>query len=253
MISFDRHKNFLALDFDGVVADSIAECLVVGRNAFVRYSGSGRPVRSLAEFPPGQAAEARRLRDFIRSGEDYVFIFLALSGDAEIRTQDGFDAFKASRSDLKEKFFRLFYEVRTQLSAGNPEAWAALNPLFPGMKDYLASYAPKDRLFIVTTKKTGFVQRILDYNRIAFDPGNLFHADEEHPKRTILETLAKARDADPSCFFLIDDQVDTLLRARPAGVRCLLADWGYNNPAQKAHAREAEIPVITLADFLRRF
>ena len=102
MIPFDREEHILALDFDGVIGDSIAECLVVGHNAFVRFSGAGQIIQSFDELDRGQATEARRLRNYIRSGEDYVFIFLALSKGIQIQTQEAFDAFKSSHFDFKE-------------------------------------------------------------------------------------------------------------------------------------------------------
>lgn len=253
MRAFDRQKHFLALDFDGVIGDSIAECLVVGHNAFVRFSGSGHTIQSLSGLEYGQLTDARRLRNFIRSGEDYVFIFLALSKSIQIQTQEAFDAFKASCSDLKEEFLRLFYEVRTRLSTGNPEGWAALNPLYPGMKDFLNSYTPKDKLFIVTTKKAEFARRILDFNEVAFDFENLYHSNEAYPKRMLLESLSKEKDVELSNFFFVDDQVDTLLKVQPSGVQCILAGWGYNNPEQAARAEAAGIPVLALADFLHSF
>ena len=90
MIQFDSHQQILALDFDGVIADSIYECLFSGYNA---YAGlTSRPqVHSLNEISAENVREAKRLRNFIRSGEDYVFIFLALSKGVQIQTQDAFE------------------------------------------------------------------------------------------------------------------------------------------------------------------
>jgi phosphoglycolate phosphatase-like HAD superfamily hydrolase len=253
MIPFDRKKHFLALDFDGVIADSIAECLVVGHNAFARFSGSGKAIQSLAELDQEQLRDARRVRNFIRSGEDYVFIFLALSEGVQIQTQEAFDAFTTFHSDLTEEFLQFFYEVRIKLSTENPGTWAALNPLYPGMGEFLNAYTQKDNLFIITTKKGEFVKSILDVNQVVFNSAHLFHANEVRPKRMILEILSKEKGVELSRFFFVDDQVDTLLKVQSSGVQCILAGWGYNNPEQAARAEAARIPVLALADFLRSF
>ena len=39
---FRPQSHILALDFDGVIVDSIEECLIIGHNAYSRHTGRGR-------------------------------------------------------------------------------------------------------------------------------------------------------------------------------------------------------------------
>ena len=71
---FNLESDFLALDFDGVIADSIGECLVIGHNAYVKFTQAGQQICRLEELNKTHKDECRRLRNFIRSGEDYVYI-----------------------------------------------------------------------------------------------------------------------------------------------------------------------------------
>jgi len=77
--------NCLALDFDGVIVDSIQECLVVGYNAFIEYTGKGSKILDLSSLDHDDMAKCHRLRNFIRSGEDYVYIQLAISEGVDIQ------------------------------------------------------------------------------------------------------------------------------------------------------------------------
>ena len=54
---FNPDADFLALDFDGVIVDSIGECLVMGHNAYGKYTRSGAQIRRLEEMN-----ESSRLR-----------------------------------------------------------------------------------------------------------------------------------------------------------------------------------------------
>ena len=77
-MKFDIDKYFLALDFDGVVADSVGECLIVANNAYTEYS-SGTKTYNLSELDPALISEFTRLRNFIRSGADFVYIIKSIS------------------------------------------------------------------------------------------------------------------------------------------------------------------------------
>lgn len=242
-------NDYLALDFDGVIADSIEECLVVGFNAYNEFSGEGNRILDLSDLPNEDITGAKRLRNFIRSGEDYVYIQLALSECVEILNQEDFDDFLLNNSRLKHTFFKLFYEERERLSTEHAERWIQLNPLYPGMHEFLRRYPDRERLFIISTKKKHFINRILTGHEIDFPGKNIFHAGQDRSKNDIIQDLMEMHTLSPSHFRYVDDQVDTLIKMKYTGVKRYLAGWGYNDDKQKARARDANIPVLTLDDF----
>lgn len=252
MTAFNRDTEYLALDFDGVIADSIAECLVNGYNAHVRFEGEGDPITRLSDLAPAVVDEARRLRNFIRSGQDYVYIFQAIRQGADLRDQSGFDRFAQAHRDRRDPYFDLFYQVRKHAADSDPAGWAELSPLYPGMGEFLTSF-PEDRLTIVTTKKAEYAAIILSHNDVRIGEDRIFQATEAHPKQDILVRLAENRGVAPSVFCFVDDQVDTLFNIRPTGVRCFLAEWGYNNSDQVARAWEHGVSVLSLKAFFDRF
>ena len=250
---FDAKTDLLALDFDGVIADSIRECLVMGYNAYVEYCGKGDKVEQLEEIEENRRSESQRLRRFIRSGEDYVYINHALAQNVAIANQEEFDAFKKKHLALLDEFLQIFYSERIRFSQQKSDEWIRLNPLYPGMKDFLSSFPIKKNLYVVTTKKISFVTQILAGHNIALPKENLFQATEKQDKRAIIAAIMEQRDKQPGQIYFIDDQIDTLIKVADLGIHCILARWGYNNEQQIERAKKAGIPVMELEEFYATF
>jgi phosphoglycolate phosphatase-like HAD superfamily hydrolase len=130
--------------------------------------------------------------------------------------------------------------------------WLSLNPLYPEVKPFLKTYPNKERLYIITTKKTTFVAEILKANKIELSFDHLFHAKEKTKSEIIFDLLNK-HNISKTDFFFIDDQVDTLVKTLETGVHCLLAEWGYNNEIQREKAKKNNIRILSLAQFTSQF
>jgi len=250
---FNQERCYLGLDFDGVIVDSISECLVLGNNAFVEFSGKGKKVFALGDLEPLSLSEAKRLRNYIRSGEDYVYIHLALQERADIHCQEDFDAFKQQHARLQSDFFRLFYSERERLSAEQRALWLSLLPLYEGVHDLLADYRKKENLYIISTRKAEYTAQILSDNGIQFDSSHLFFANEKHSKPTIISELLRENQVTSDRFYFVDDQIDNLLKTAPVGIHCLMAEWGYHNEHQHALAKKEGLRVLTLPEFVVEF
>lgn len=252
MSRFDAQHHILALDFDGVIVDSIKECLVSGYNAYANYRGQAN-IERYEQLDADWAANARQMRNYIRNGEDYVFIAHALASGETSAAQDQFDAFLAKHQNLRDTFFEHMVNQRLDFSAAHADAWAALNPFYDGMKDFLTDFAPKENLYIITTKKLVFVHKILAANDIPLIDDNLRDTSDGLSKRQIIEEILQKRDAALELFHFIDDQIDTLIKVRPTGVNVALAAWGYNNDEQMKQAETEGIEVLQLRGFFEKF
>jgi phosphoglycolate phosphatase-like HAD superfamily hydrolase len=248
---FDPHREILALDFDGVIVDSIKECLLNGFNAYARFAG-GTPVERYEDIDVNWLTAARRLRNFIRNGEDYVFIANALAIDEKIENQADFDAFLDRNRSRRSAFFDLMFQQRLDFSAQTPHLWATLNPLYTGMLNFLEDYPAKDNLFIITTKKVIFVEKILAAHQLKLTRANVKDTSGTG-KRQLIERILQERGTSPVNFYFVDDQIDTLIKIQPAGVQLFLAAWGYNNEKQAKIAGDHAIPVLSLEMFYERF
>lgn len=245
-------SHFIALDFDGVIADSISECLVIGYNAFRNFAKEGHVIRDLSALSTEEIAEFKRLRNFIRSGEDYVFIRLAMANNRTITNQEEFDQFLLQNHHLSESFFQLFYKERIRLSGKETRQWIALNPLYSGMKDFLVGVLNSDQLAIISTKKAEFIRRILEGHKIDIPGKDIYHAGHNRSKLDIIRELMENMGIEPSCFHFIDDQVDTLIKIKPSGINLYLAGWGYNDEEQRVRAETNDISVLSLEKFYKQ-
>lgn len=250
---FNPDADFLALDFDGVVADSIGECLVVGHNAYSKLRRSSARIRRLEALDERHQNECRRLRRFVRSGEDYVYIQFAMDNNVRIQDQRAYDLFVNRHSNLKDTFYDLFYKERERFFTTEADRWIELNPLYSGMKQFLQQYPSKERLFIITTKQIKYALEILTGNRVDFKKENCFCAGSGNTKRKIITELLAEKELSAESFYFIDDQVDTLVEVKGTGVHCFLAQWGYTSEAQILRAANEKIPGIGLDEFLTQF
>jgi len=250
---FDISSDYLALDFDGVIVDSIGECLTVGYNAFVAFSGEKEKIQHLNELDDLLVIEAKALRNFIQDGADYVYIFLALKENVDIRNQAEFNRFTKKNNRLRETYFSIFYQEREALLKQHLRSWIQLNPLYPGVEEFLKNFKEIKRLFIVTTKKIKYVHEILSANHIHLFSENFFQATQTKSKRAILLDLIDRGQIEPSHFHFVDDQVETLIKIADTGVHPYLALWGYNNPEQMDLAKRDSIQTLNIQEFFRLF
>ena len=248
---FNPKNQILALDFDGVIADSIAECLVVGYNAYSKYTGKRNAIASLSDLSPDVFAEGRRLRNFIRAGQDYVYIHMVIDLGENIPDQMAYDAFTEKYADRFDDYFQLFYAERQRLLDEQPEVWNSLNPLYPGIQLLLQRYPEKEKLYIVTTKKVAYVIEILKSNHIELVERNMFHAHKSFPKADIIQHISELAEISAKDIVFVDDQVDTLIKVAPTGASCYLATWGYNNEEQQNKSLMNHIPHLKRTDFIQ--
>lgn len=248
----DLNNIILALDFDGVIVNSISECLVSGHNAYCEYAG-GHKVERVDQLDKKWIKKAKFIRNFIRYGEDYVYIAYALDQKVSIKNQHDFDLFRQKHTKLRDQFFDVMYNERLWFAEQKSQEWIKLNPLYNGMRDFLTDYPNPKNLYIITTKKLIFVHKILDAHTIKLHTPNLYDTSNYSSKKEIIEHILNQRNFNPKNFYFIDDQVDTLIKVKPGGVHCILAEWGYNNETQAQKAEEENIPVLGLADFYTNF
>ena len=128
-----------------------------------------------------------------------------------------------------------------------------LNPLYPGMGEFLRAVRKPDELAVITTKRLGFVREILNASGIETAQWHMAHAVPGRGKTEIILSIMEQRAVPAGNFDFVDDQVDTLIKARTTGVNCHLAAWGYNNEDQAGRARRSGLSILSLESFYRRF
>ena len=120
----------IALDFDGVLWDSVHECFVVGCIAYERLGGS---------FPSTRTEEElfRSGRPFCKTGEDFYVVFRALeeypATDFKSFSKEKFEELRQRYKNDSAVYESIFYEERGRMLKKDPDGWAALQSPYPGI------------------------------------------------------------------------------------------------------------------------
>ena len=234
----NTEPNWLFLDFDGVLCDSLEECLRSSWLALSRVAiGPATPPE-----PPFDAEYRRAFlgcRPFVRSGEDYLVLHSLVQQGRGPRSQAEFDLElgRLGRPALDGLKTRL-YQVREEMLNRHRSLWLSWNPLFAGIREVLQSLEAHPRAWILSTKKASFIQEILSYQGIVWPIERIQYSGSES-KLGFVESLT---NGGPS--LLVDDQIDHLNFHHPTCL-CALALWGYVDPVSSSAAPS----IVTSVDF----
>ncbi|HEU4366649.1 MAG TPA: HAD family hydrolase [Methylomirabilota bacterium] len=254
--------TLLALDFDGVVCDGRPEYFETAWRAYA----AAWPAPLATVRPAAVAERFSALRPLIESGwEMPLMVHALLAGVAApaladrrawLETAPGL---MTEAGVTAETLGRALNRVRDEWFARDSADWLAHHRFYPGVAGRIAMLLEgPTRVVIVTTKAERFVRlllvgadpRLSAVAVIGREPGRPV------PKPDILRKLADSQGlgADAAGVWFVEDMLETLettaARKDLAGARLFLADWGYNTPADRAHARAGRrITLLSLERF----
>ncbi|MFH1851254.1 MAG: HAD family hydrolase [Candidatus Neomarinimicrobiota bacterium] len=243
-----RSIRLLALDFDGVIVDSVLECAVAAYNGYQAFIGNNSRIKAPQEIPTDLLSRFRATRPYIRSGEDYLYLFQALAEGIAITDQADFDSFHDTHPDRREPYYQLFYAEREALMTSDHANWIRLNPPYEGMIDFLQSLKPELILRIVSTKAVRYIAEILDHHGVRLEPDQIHQAGRGLSKPDIISRLMQKHDLSPCEAIFVDDHLDTVEKVSKTGVACLLASWGYNTVEQRCSIAGSNIDLIGIIE-----
>lgn len=250
------NKNVIALDFDGVICDSAAECVVSAYGAYVQAKGEAfDPMESVV--PDYFRDGFYRLRPLIRDGRDYVMILYLLDRGVAIKDQDDFDHELETRlPDLLNIFGvengpgleAAFQKYRAGFRVRDEGGWMDRNPLYDGMKEALGQRdGSLDGVFVTTSKPSTVAKSILEHNGFSLPEGHVLGKDmvgRSPDKNVHMQLVTEASGVGYEDIHFVDDQVAHLELAMGLGVNCYLASYGYTTDKQVEKARGLGIRVL---------
>ena len=242
--------KMLLLDFDGVLCDSIDECLINSYNTFnILERDNAKIIYDIHKIDPKLIETFRQFRPLVRVAREYYLLWsliqkgIAISAEKDIRSQ-------LNIGDRKlEKFHSLFYSLRNDWMKNDVMSWIRYNPLFEGMNKVLKDVLKKKTVIIVSSKDKTAINTILRFNDLIIDEDRIWGSDSGRDKHAIFRELKEIYQIPFSDFVFLDDNLNNLLIAKKMGIRSFFASWGYSMPNEKALARKMEIPMIRLEYF----
>jgi hypothetical protein len=213
---------YLFLDFDGVICDSLDECIISSLYAYFRLyrKKETEPVSLAVDFKK----RFNNLRPYVRHGEDYLVIQQILEQGQGVANQGEFDTIIEKHRDKMGLYKELFYKARNFFLGNHAAFWYHLNTLFPPMTRYLESACTSPYVYILSTKRGDFIRAILEDHRIQMPEERILVAWGVKKLDFISSILDK--EGGEQAYF-IDDQVHHLLHNTDQRIIPCLAAWGY--------------------------
>ena len=254
------NSNVIALDFDGVICDSAAECVVSAYGAFLE--AKGEEFDPLSSPVPDYFRDGfYRMRPLIRDGRDYLMILYLLDLGVPMSDQRDFDdALEVRLPDLLGLFGvesgpeleAAFQRYRAGFRGRDEAGWMDRNPLYPGMIQALGERQGDLKSVFVTTSKPSTVSKgILEHNGFTLPDGHVLGKDmvgASSDKNVHMRLVTDASKVSYSDIHFVDDQVAHLESAQGLGVNCYLAAYGYTTGKQVERARGLGIRVLEEGD-----
>lgn len=227
----------LFLDFDGVVADSLEESLLVswfgaGRST---WSRSDTPGALAARVPDDYRAHFRTVRGYARSLEE--FLVPALEGVDAPESQAEFGMlFDAIARTERARFVERAQEFRDFLRSEHREEWGAMHEVYQGVPDLVRRFA--GHVHIVTAKDDVSARVALGLNGLDGAVVTITGGAADKP-RVIRDILAEAGQSEDQAIF-VDDNVTNVGMAREAGLRAFWATWGWQQAQEHRDAAQRQ-------------
>ena len=157
-------KKILALDFDGVICDSIKECMLVSYYAY--NNELSHPKLDISIINPTLQKKFKKYRYLVGPAKNYYFLWKILLDKSSSNIERGYHRIKKNKAGMEKKFIERFYDLREEVRTKEFDKWVSFNPFYPKMNEFLNSTININNLYIVTTKDAQSVFDLLHINNI---------------------------------------------------------------------------------------
>ena len=221
MTKNSQFKRLIALDFDGVIIDSIEECFQVSKEVYYGFS----------QFPFDEVLYKDmfiQYRGLVGPACEYLALHKIL--EKSLINDNSFN--KNSYEQIKleidqdtfDRFEYLFFSTRTYYQKTNFPKWIELNPITNFGKNLISR--KNEDIYIITTKNRIATEALLSHYNINIEA---IYANDEikelGSKGRLISRLIDQEQATEAYF--IDDSVSHLDTVNDDRIKCFFADWGY--------------------------
>lgn len=239
----------LALDFDGVICNSIHECMEVAVNSYHGYEPGDGKWLDYSEFDTELSALFIKHRPFVRPAGEYWGLVnqIQVSGK-EISFEKFREDVDSNRAEV-ETFRKRFFGNRELLYRKSTDSWLAKHSGYTEFNQYWSDVSSRFKNYIVTAKNHKAVVRLLNYLGIEIAENNIYSSDMKISKSEAIRRIADLESCSCSDIVFVDDNERHLIDVMKTGAECRLALWGYNtgsNPELTAEGLENLGEVIKL-------
>ncbi len=252
----------LALDFDGVIADSQMECLFVGFNTYLDFNRNTRLFDGrkftfdnfdfLIQKHREAVEQYKMLRPYVIDAFCYYVISYIIENNIIIKSQDDYNELREKLAkNIYERFIRAFYGERRKLIENNLNDWLSLVKPYQKVIPDVIRLSNKFNLAISTNNRKFTIDAFSRKHDI--NPKIVIDSSFGSDKKLHIENIKNSLGADFNDIYFVDDQIRNLINLLPLGVHCYLATWGYNTKEQHEEAKKMGASLLTQENFYKAF
>lgn len=236
---------YLCIDFDGVIADGVNECLIVSWLAWHSKKIPDNLQGLLESIPAEFQNNFRKLRNYVRFDAHFMAPHL-ISTEAKINSQRDFDeTFATLDGDLTRQFTSRFQNTRNTLRTYHTDEWLAFHTVYPGMQSIFDN---DHKIFIISGKDANSISAICQTNNIQINNENIY-GGLMSKKEVLSALLARSKNENHQIIFC-DDNLPNVIESKTLGINTYWAGWGYHSEEHVELAKKESIHSTSLSQFL---
>ena len=240
----ERKKIVIAVDFDGVIIDSLRESFLQSVTAYTAMGGN----------VIGSSKNEKKFRDakFLTKGADsYYTIFRLIQQNKDVNFSKMSPAqFQAElRRDagkVSADFENRFYANRAAMRQEHEAYWLSLHSVSPRIKKWFARLQsdPNNSVWIATGNDFESCKKLLEMNGIKFAPEKIVSKEISKSKAKQIDIIANREGVTTSSVVHFDDSLTYLQETMGIGAKPVLVGWGPGGKRAVKEARRAGIKSI---------
>ena len=248
----------LVLDFDGVIADSQYETLVVGFNTYLSLNKGtklfgGQRINfnnfnKVKKKYKSTVDQFKKLRPFgIDNFCPYVLL-TAIENKIRIKSQN--EHIKLRNKMLPgsyKKNLKHFLKERAELQKMDFNKWVQMDMPFKSIINAVRKLQKRCTIAVATMNRKKSIIRLLKKYKIR--PKIIADPTISPDKKKQLEHIKNKLWVKFNDMHFVDDQVKHFPRLLKLGVHCYLATWGYNTKEQQKEARRLGAVLLSQNNF----
>jgi phosphoglycolate phosphatase-like HAD superfamily hydrolase len=227
--------KYILWDFDGVLVNSMEECLVNSYNAYIQYEGESLIDRPIFKVPAVNRAHFLNYRKFVRPAGEYYLLHKSLDEKADIHKFQGFEAYAHLNEGDVRSFQKIFFEKREEIRSNNLDQWLNLHHLYLHIADAWRALKQDFSFLIVSNKDRKSIELLLDHFGLRSMVDEIFGSDFSNDKRLIIQHIIDTKNISPGNILFIDDHFGHLADVKELGIHLGFANWGFGSNVPEVH------------------
>jgi len=245
--------KILALDFDGVICDGLAEYFYSSKLVYEQIWHI-----PLSDEPQIQA-DFNYLRPIIETGWEMPLVIKALTVGYNVDQlfndwQNICQGILATENLQSSFLSHALDEVRQKQINNNLWTWLNLHKIYPHVLDKINNIIDNYKLFIITTKEGYFAQKLLESKGVDISKITIIGKEKKRPKYESLRLIIAQEKVSSRDVYFIEDRLEALVAVGKQedlqDVNLFLASWGYNTKKTRdSITSKSRINLLSLNDF----